>query len=60
MYAIRDIRQISDIAHGIIVNNGITISIFVLLLSLFVQLHNVISESVIFSTSVLFIISIYI
>ena len=36
VYTIRDIRQISDIPHGIIVNNGITISI--LLFSLFVQL----------------------
>ena len=43
-----DIKQISDIPHGMIVINGITISILVSLLSLFVQLHNVIlSESVI-------------
>ena len=39
---IRDIKQISDIPHGMIVINGITISILVSLLSLFVQLHNVI------------------
>ena len=35
VYTIKDVRQISDIAHGIILNKGIIISI---LLSLFVQL----------------------
>ena len=36
VYTIRDIKQIKDIPHGMIVISGITISI--LLLSLFVQL----------------------
>ena len=46
----KDIKQISDIPHWTIVISGITISILVSLLSVFVQLHNVImSESVILS-----------
>ena len=50
VYTIRDIQQISDIPHSMIVINGITISILVSLLSLFVQLHKIIlSESVILS-----------
>ena len=50
VYTIRDIKQISEIPHGMIEINGITISILVSLLSLFIQLHNVIlSESVILS-----------
>ena len=36
-----DFNQISDIPHGMIVINGITISILLSFLSLFVQLHNV-------------------
>ena len=42
----RDIKQINDISHGIIVIKGITISI---LFSLFVQLDNVILVGVILS-----------
>ena len=50
VYTMSEIKQISDIPHGMIVINGITISILLSLLSLFVQLHNVIlSESVILS-----------
>ena len=50
VYTIRDIKQISDISHGMIVIIGNIISILVSLLSLFVQLLNVIlSESVILS-----------
>ena len=46
VYTIRDIEQISDIPHGMIVINVITISILISLLSMFVQLHSVIlSES---------------
>ena len=42
VYTRRNIKQISDIQHGMIVINGIIISILVSLLSLFVQLYNVI------------------
>ena len=50
VYTIRDIKQVSDIPHGMIVISGITISILVSLFSLFVQLQTVIlSESVILS-----------
>ena len=47
-----DIKHMSDIPHGIIVISGITISILLLLFSLFVHLHNVILSlsSVIFVT----------
>ena len=55
VYTIRDIKQINDIPHGMIVINGITISILVSLLSLFVQLHNVILSYL----SVTFVIYIY-
>ena len=44
VYTIKYSKQINDIAHGMIVINGIIISIFVLLLLLVVQLHNVISS----------------
>ena len=54
VYIIKDSKQINDITHGMIVINGITISMFVSLLSLVVQLHNVILLE-----SVTFIIFIY-
>ena len=41
VYTIKDIKHISDIPHGIMVNRGIIISMLFSLLSLFVQLHNV-------------------
>ena len=50
----KDIKNISDIPHAIIVNKSVIISILLSIMSLFVQLHNVK-----LSSSVTFVIYIY-